>query len=258
MHRRSPSAHRFARTGSFAGKKEWRVWSGIRWCGRAGHRERCWRSGRTLYGPHRQDSFCREGLWYAWAIGAEGELRLGVLEPAGRRPSSRRRLSQRSMAPLGKLVRGEVRPAGAVREDWKPAPEPDRLFHTPWLRQQLRGVEGALTERRGTLRYLALPFDQRRPFPLAPLFCLARLRELNGAACGLYLQRSGLAGVRGRRAAVTAVPPARRKGIVRRGPARAQQGRGASTQRSRPGGIRAAHAMERPFVNRPHPCGDGP
>lgn len=131
-------------------------------------------------------SFCREGLWYAWAIGAEGELRLGVLEPAGEEAVIRRRISQRSMAPLGKLVRGEVRPAGAVREDWKPAPEPDRLFHTPWLRQQLRGVEGALTERRGTLRYLALPFDQRRPFPLAPLFCLARLRELNGRRYVVY------------------------------------------------------------------------
>ena len=34
-----------------------------------------------------------EGLWCAWVVGAEGELRLGILEPNGEEASIRRRIS---------------------------------------------------------------------------------------------------------------------------------------------------------------------
>ena len=56
-----------------------------------------------------------EGLWCAWAVGDQGELRLGVLEPEGRQGSIRRRFSRQLTAPLGRILRGELRPAG-VRE----------------------------------------------------------------------------------------------------------------------------------------------
>lgn len=122
-----------------------------------------------------------EGLWCAWAVGDRGELRLGVLEPEGRQGAIRRRFSGRLTAPLGRLLRGEVRPAGAGQpEVWEPAPAPERLFRAPWLCQRLKGVQRARTRRAGEVRYLALPYDRAKPFPLTTLFCFARLRSIDG------------------------------------------------------------------------------
>lgn len=134
-----------------------------------------------------------EGLWCAWAVGDRGELRLGVLEPEGRQGSIRRRFSGQLTAPLGRLVRGEVRPAG-VREpegresaaDWKSVPDPAGLFRAPWLRQRLQGAKGVLARRSGEVRYLALPYDRRKPFPLTTLFCFARLREIGSSTYVVY------------------------------------------------------------------------
>lgn len=125
-----------------------------------------------------------EGLWCAWAVGDKGELRLGVLEPQGDRAAIRRRFSRTMTAPLGKLLRGEIRPAGG--ETWEAAPSPESLFRTPWLRQQLRGISGALTGKAGEKRLLALPYDPAKPFPLPPLFCLARVRTIRGARFVVY------------------------------------------------------------------------
>ena len=63
------------------------------------------------------DIRCRlpeKGLWQAWAVGDQGELRLGVPEPAEGRTALRRRFSRRMTEPLGRLLRGELRPAGSV------------------------------------------------------------------------------------------------------------------------------------------------
>ena len=129
-----------------------------------------------------------EGLWCAWAVGEQGELRLGVLEPADGRAAIRRRFSDRLTAPLGKLLRGEVRPAvpAADAGGWEDAPHPEALFCTPWLREQLRGVRGARTRVREGRRDLALPFDPKEPFLLPPLFCFARVRELEGRLCAVF------------------------------------------------------------------------
>ena len=129
-----------------------------------------------------------EGLWCAWAVGDRGELRLGVLEPEGDQGFIRRRFSGRLTAPLGRLLRGEVRPAGAKAEPepWDPAPAPERLFRAPWLRQRLRGIQGALTRQEGAVRLLALPYDKGKPFPLTTLFCFARLRRIGGAEYAVF------------------------------------------------------------------------
>lgn len=128
-----------------------------------------------------------EGLWCAWAVGDRGELRLGVLEPEGTQGVIRRRFSGRLTAPLGRVLRGEARPAGAgEREDWVPAPAPDQLFRAPWLRQRLSGTRGALTRQAGSVRQLALPYDRERPFPLTTLFCFAQLRRIGGAFYAVY------------------------------------------------------------------------
>ena len=52
-----------------------------------------------------------KGLWCAWAVGDQGELRLGVLEPCGDRAAIRRRFSARLTGPVGRLQWGELRPA---------------------------------------------------------------------------------------------------------------------------------------------------
>lgn len=128
-----------------------------------------------------------EGLWCAWAVGDQGELRLGVLEPEGRQGTIRRRFSQRLTAPLGRLLRGEVRPAGAKEpEHWDPVPSPERLFQAPWLCRRLKGAQGALTRRAGEVRYLALPYDRKKPFPLTTLFCFAQLRTIGDSAYVVY------------------------------------------------------------------------
>ena len=103
-----------------------------------------------------------EGLWCAWVVGDRGELRLGVLEPEGKQGTIRRRFSGRLTAPLGRLLRGEIRPAVA------------------------KGAQGARTRQAGELRYLALPYDPAKPFPLTTLFCFARLRRIGGEDFVVY------------------------------------------------------------------------
>lgn len=128
-----------------------------------------------------------EGLWCAWAVGDRGELRLGVLEPDGRQGTIRRRFSRQLTAPLGRLLRGEARPAGVREpEGWESAPAPDRLFRAPWLRQRLKGAQRALTRQAGEIRYLALPYDRGKPFPLTTLFCFACIRRIGETAYVVY------------------------------------------------------------------------
>ena len=120
----------------------------------------------------------RPGLWYAWLIGGAGELRLGVLEPVSGGLSIRRRLSRRELEPLGTLVRGEVRDAAAVSL-WESMTRPQ--FRTPYLREQLQGKSGLLTKPAGQdCRWIAVPYEERAPFPLAAMFCLARVLRIRG------------------------------------------------------------------------------
>ena len=125
------------------------------------------------------------GLFRAYLLCGKGEYPLGVLEPQGDRAVIRRRFSRAMTAPVGKPVRGEVRPAGGSGV-WEEVAAPDTLFRTPWLRQQLRGVSGAMTGKQGNNRLLALPYDPAKPFPLPPLFCLARVRMIRGKPYVVY------------------------------------------------------------------------
>ena len=120
------------------------------------------------------------GLWCAWAVGEQGELRLGVLEPVGDQFQIRRNFSDRMCRPLGKLRRCEVRAAGAEakEEAWLVVNTPEKLFSTPFLRQQLRGIQGVRTRTSQGLRWLAVEYDRKKPFPLPGLFCLAEIRKI--------------------------------------------------------------------------------
>lgn len=142
------------------------------------------------------DIRCRlpeKGLWQAWAVGDQGELRLGVPEPAEGRTALRRRFSRRMTEPLGRLLRGELRPAGSVpvsagsRNPWQSAPQPESLFQSPpWPRQRLRGQQDALCRRENGLLFLALPYDSSKPFPLTCLFCFASVRTIQGSPYAVF------------------------------------------------------------------------
>lgn len=127
---------------------------------------------------------CRvpEGLWCAWAVGDRGELRLGVLEPEDGGASIRRRCSPQAMAPLGTVLRGEVRPILHEEADWERLPEPER----PWLRRQLRGERDVWRRREGDRISLAIPYDKGKPFPLPPLFCFAQICPVRETLCAVF------------------------------------------------------------------------
>ena len=133
-----------------------------------------------------------EGLWCAWAVGESGELRLGVLEPAGEALVISRRFSQRLTRPLRKLLRGEARPAGGPAGEgaspaaWRREPAPAGMFRSPWLRRQLQGVRGALARPWAEGVELALPCDPGTPFPLTAMFCLADVRTIGEGRYVLY------------------------------------------------------------------------
>ena len=136
------------------------------------------------------DCACRlpgEGIWCAWAVGADGQLRLGVLEPEGRRGRIRRRFSRQMTAPLGKLLRGEVRPAAEGAEDWAPLDMGKEPLRTPWLQKALAGTAGVLTRREGERRWLAVPWDCGKPFPLVPMVCFASLRRIRARDYAVFL-----------------------------------------------------------------------
>ena len=135
------------------------------------------------------EAHCRlpgKGLWCLWAVGSGGELRLGVPESGGPDAAFGRRFSQRMTAPLGRLVRGELRSAAAEGACWDTVERPETLFRTAWLCRALAGRKDVLTRTALKRRYIALPFSVEKPFPLPPLFCFARIQTIRGQSCAVF------------------------------------------------------------------------
>jgi len=124
-----------------------------------------------------------------YAVGRDGEVRLGVPEPEGDAFCLRRRLPRRELEAAGYLLRGELR-AGNMEEEpsdgWQPIPAPERLFRGDFLRRELRGCRDALTRTEEGVRFVALPFDTRRPFLMTSLFCFARVRRIGGREYAVF------------------------------------------------------------------------
>ena len=122
----------------------------------------------------------REGLWSAWAIGETGTLRIGVPEPEGEALRICRRFSRELTAPVGTILRGELRPLGEEREHWTPLENGETQFQSGYLRSALRQQTGVLICREQDGFRLAFPRDDRAPFPLETMFCFAQSRRLKG------------------------------------------------------------------------------
>lgn len=127
----------------------------------------------------------QEGLWSLWAVGAQGELRIGVplQERAGLCIS--RRFSRRMTGQLGPLLRGELRPAGTKQAVWKICRLSAEVFHTPYLRHNLADRRLLLREGKGR-REIAVPHEADRPFPLEAMFCFARSEWVEGQLCWVF------------------------------------------------------------------------
>ncbi|MBQ8389850.1 MAG: hypothetical protein IJX52_02585 [Oscillibacter sp.] len=148
--------------------------------------------GELTVRPEGEDTWfdvrCRlpeQDLWCIWAVGKEGTLRLGCPEQQSGEVRLSRRFSRRMTAPLGRLSHGELRRAAQQKKDgWERVQSPEQLFRSPWLRKALQGRQGVLTRVQGKRRLVALPFSAEQPFPLAPLFCFARMTAIRE---GTYL-----------------------------------------------------------------------
>lgn len=118
------------------------------------------------------------GLWWAWVQGEEGRLDLGLLE-GGR---LRRRFSRRLTASLGGVRWAGAEPCGSREPAWRPAGPGDCPLPMP---------PGAMCRREGRQLRLALPYGEDRPFPLTELFCLARIRAMDGGLWAEYRFEDG-------------------------------------------------------------------
>ena len=124
-----------------------------------------------------------EGLWSIWAIGEQGELRLGLPQIQGDYAVLEKRFSARMTDPVGKLLRGELRCSRQTspRLHWRMVKE-DGGFRTPWLARQLWNWPGVLCCAAGKERMVAVPYEPKKPFPLMPMFCFASLQSIDARA----------------------------------------------------------------------------
>ncbi|MCI2056078.1 MAG: hypothetical protein LKJ86_02925 [Oscillibacter sp.] len=123
------------------------------------------------------------------AVGDQGRLPLGIPAPCGDMFALTHRVSCREAGTAGNLKRAELRPSddqpdGTTR--WQTAVQPERLFRSGFLREQMRGAEGVLFLQENGVFRVALPYDRRRPFLLTSLFCFARVRTIHGKTYAVF------------------------------------------------------------------------
>ena len=70
-------------------------------------------------------------------------------------------------------------------EKWRALPE-GPFFRSARLDCALASLSGTLIREEGKGKLLALPYDGDGPFPLAELFCFARIGEVERQKCVIY------------------------------------------------------------------------
>ena len=125
---------------------------------------------------------CGQGIYRAFLLCRRGEIPLGVLEPMGEEVGLCRRVRLREIEGRGGVTGAAVRLSWSFREGWQRAEEGffcrGGFGEISW--------EGAMWRPEGKGRLLALPYEQSRPFPLAGLFCFARIMPVQGCCCAVY------------------------------------------------------------------------
>lgn len=128
------------------------------------------------------------GLYKVWVHGPGGCRLLGTLAPEGDALRLRRRLTRSELERdhCWPVTGGEtVLAFSFAQSGWKREEHPERLVTDVVLRQALRG-QTMLLRRRERSFCLAANFDTGRPFPLTPLFCLARPEQVEGRSHAVF------------------------------------------------------------------------
>ena len=128
-----------------------------------------------------------DGLYRAFLLGEGGELPLGVLAPEGQCLRVTRRFSPSEMGRAGAVRHGLRRLSYAFERGGEPWQAVTDGFFRRRFQGRLRSGEGALWQKEGDGRVLAIPWDCGRPFPLMELMCFVRLRQMKGRLYGCIL-----------------------------------------------------------------------
>lgn len=128
------------------------------------------------------------GLYRAVLHGTRGNLPLGTLAPEGGilRLVRRVPLSALEQAGCWPVTGGEIVLSFLFNDTvWTAEEHPERLFSDPILRRAVTGRRFLLRRREGGFT-LAARFDPCAPFPIAPLFCFARIACVMGERSALF------------------------------------------------------------------------
>ena len=125
----------------------------------------------------------KQGLYKVWLHGQRENLLLGTLAPEGGRLCLRRRVFRQELERKGcwPVTAGEcvmVFPFAEGGGGWRREECPGRL-----VAQELKrcfGDRAALYRPESDGFLLAFGFDPSRPFPVPPLFCLAKCQRMEG------------------------------------------------------------------------------
>lgn len=128
------------------------------------------------------------GLYKAWLQGTGEKVLLGTLIPEGGALRLRRVMEvgalerQGAWPPIGAeiVLAYSFTPENPPPPPWCWTDCPRRLLEDPMLSRCLQSVRRALLNRDMEGFFLAFPWSCHEPFPIPPLFCLARLRILSG------------------------------------------------------------------------------
>lgn len=129
-------------------------------------------------------------LYKAWVHGSGGEFLLGTLIPEGQQLRLNRTLSIDTLKKAGcwPILGGRTakhihfsEPANKPKKQaWRWEHCPACRFSDPVLKESASNW-GSMLFRSGSQGFqLAIPFNPRRPFPLAPAFCFAKLLPVDG------------------------------------------------------------------------------
>lgn len=135
------------------------------------------------------------GLYKAWLRGAgEARFLLGTLIPEGGALRLRRVVEVATLRregvwpPVGAetALSYAFTPETPPPSGWCVTDCPGRLLEDRALAETLRNAHRGLVRRDLEGFFLALPWSQRRPFPIPALFCLARVEELAGKQWAVF------------------------------------------------------------------------
>lgn len=129
-------------------------------------------------------------LYKVWVYGRGGEFLLGTLIPEGQQLNLRRTLSADTLKKAGcwPILGGKSAKCFHFTESankqknvtWHWEHRPACRLSDPVLQESAAAWGSMLCRPDPRGFQLAIPFNPRRPFPLAPLFCLARLLPVDG------------------------------------------------------------------------------